>query len=454
MRLQVAVKRRVCLFCCPLAGIASAPAPAPAPAACGFTTITVSNAADLRKLSQEFDALYRGRAPLLIRNACSTWPAYHLWNSTQHLVDRFGHRLQLPLRHPDAVARGSSFRTAGRFVSLHDWHGDGAGHGRVMVFDTNETSGIFPQLREDLMVPRALRNILRIPVFSLAAGTRDLSHPEGGSLGGGSGSSDDGRDSSGLALHTHDENWLALISGRKTWFTSTPSKDRSQPPLAYQRVPIASLRALAADGTLTQCTQEEGDIVYLPSGTWHATYSHTPAAGPLQGQQVVIGVGGMGQSTQSMALAVLGDVEALERLHKRDTKGTFLSSTNKFGEQAVHHAADVATLRWLIEQGGVDVNQGTTRTGITPMHRAAIQGSVDGLQYLSSANGDIHAPAANGVCVCVCVPRALTCCCPCPFGSSVADVFSRMLVTLLPRRSCACCLFRTSPRRAQSVFCP
>ena len=61
-----------------------------------------------------------------------------------------------------------------------------------MVFDTNETSGIFPQLREDLMVPRALRNILRIPVFSLAADTRDLRHPEGGSLGGGSGSSDDG----------------------------------------------------------------------------------------------------------------------------------------------------------------------------------------------------------------------------------------------------------------------
>ena len=39
-------------------------------------------------------------------------------------------------------------------------------------------------------------------------------------------------------------------------------------------VPAAALARAPGGGGFLQCEQRAGDVVYLPAGTWHATYSY------------------------------------------------------------------------------------------------------------------------------------------------------------------------------------
>lgn len=339
-----------------------------------------------------FAELVRQRQqPTLLVNATGAWAGLRDWMPFDSFSKRYGW-LQLPVRRPSTTARGQSFRRANKFVTVEGWGQRlAAGQGPPLVFDTNGSSGLLASFRPDISpLPAGLATVLRMPVFSLADG----SAPAG---------------RSGLAFHHHDESWLALLTGLKTWFVPVASGGRGAPVSAYHRRPLAELEALrrrpgqhsTADQALLRCEQRPGDVVYLPAGTYHATYSSSSgsstAAGPGEqnGAGAVIGIGGMGDSTVAIGYAVAGDLEGLAALALRNS--TSLLRTNAHGELPTHRAATAEVLGWLAAEGSVPLDQPTGQEGGAqlPVHAAAMRGDIEALALLDRHGMDLRAVASG-----------------------------------------------------------
>ena len=101
--------------------------------------------------------------------------------------------------------------------------------------------------------------------------------------------------------------------------------------------------------------------MYLPTHTWHATYSETdPDSG-----EAVIGIGGMGDSTVAMGLAVTGNLDALTTLLQESPSA--LLQTNAHGELPTHRAGTVEVLSWLGETAKVPFKS-TAAVAVTPFN--------------------------------------------------------------------------------------
>ncbi len=125
----------------------------------------------------------------------------------------------------------------------------------------------------DFVFERAWPPSLALPVAvpAFARGDADLGAPNVLSLGG---------NASGFPFHLHGEAWLELLAGRKLWSVFDLEAVGS-PPLGFDSAaPHARWleRALAegaGDGATAYgaCVQRPGDVVYVPSGWFHATAS-------------------------------------------------------------------------------------------------------------------------------------------------------------------------------------
>ena len=332
---------------------------------CDFATVEdAGNMTD-----KEFASLRAAQKPLLLKGATTHWGARSLWKHVAELEKRLGSTL-LPLQEQELIARGEAFRQPAGFTTLSGWRAHGGGSVNVIIFDANVSAGILPQLVPDLRpMPQPLLTVMRFPIFSLGAAAPQNGPAKQIDIDGG-----------GLAFHNHDENWLALVQGRKQWFVQPAA--RAEPPAsAYQRIPASTLQHEADDSSsaMQQCTQVAGDIVYLPTSWWHATYNlpQHPADG---GDGWVVGIGGMGDSTIGSGAVVLGDLELLEALWKVEGPN-LLVRANVHGESAFHRAATPTILHWL-QQHGVDLSVPTAGQGTALIHLAAMQGNVDVMAWL------------------------------------------------------------------------
>lgn len=135
------------------------------------------------------------------------------------------------------------------------------------------------------------------------------------------------------------------------------------------------------------------------AGTYHATYSTRAAVdnASLEDRRddVAIGVGGMGDSTVAIGLAVLGDLPQLQALDRKA-----LRQTNSYGELPTHRAANASILAWLATEGEVPTDQPATTaqggSGQLPIHAYAMRGDIASLEWLDAHNdrpGLLLAPA-------------------------------------------------------------
>jgi len=94
----------------------------------------------------------------------------------------------------------------------------------------------------------------------------------------------------------------------------------------------------------------------------------------------VLGVGGMGDSTEAMGLAVTGDLAGLAALAAAEPGA--LTRRNAKGELPTHRAATVEVLAWLATEAGVPFLDEADGGGGQPIHSAALRGDVAAMAWL------------------------------------------------------------------------
>lgn len=82
----------------------------------------------------------------------------------------------------------------------------------------------------------------------------------------------------GIPFHRHYESWLFLIHGRKQWAVARPDGEDTRALMSTFDDNISAHEWFDTIGTKLpngvrnpdQCVQEQGEIIYLPTGWWHA----------------------------------------------------------------------------------------------------------------------------------------------------------------------------------------
>ena len=209
--------------------------------------------ARLRGSPAEFDRLVRQRGiPVVIDGLTNGWAAHKCWATRGRLLRQHGD-VEISLRDIGAVARsGGAFHSSNR-LSLREFietldASNARSH--AMLFSTARDE-CWARLSADYKVPCALQDAVAKPIVSI------------GSTGG------------GLSFHQHEENWLALITGRKRWFLAPPKA--APPQTAHRRVTEESQPR--HPGMLV-VDQQPGEILYLPTGWWHCTYNYSAREEP------------------------------------------------------------------------------------------------------------------------------------------------------------------------------
>ena len=110
----------------------------------------------------------------------------------------------------------------------------------------------------------------------------------------------------GVAFHQHRQTWGWLLAGRKVWYVAAPGTLQFQP---HRHVEEAKLQSARSSG-MQRCLQEEGEVVFLPSDYWHATFNKA---------EWNLAIGGQGEISSSVYDAVRGaDVAAVRKMPKED----------------------------------------------------------------------------------------------------------------------------------------
>ena len=204
----------------------------------------------------------------------------------------------------------------------------------------------------------------------------------------------------GIPLHNHYRTWAASMAGTKLWYVAPPNNLPIRPNIYHHEQELESAKLL-------RCSQEQGDIVYLPAGWWHATFN--------KGDWVLT-VGGQEQSEGTVYDAAAGDAAALRLgnvsvehlsaaagnghtavLELLSTKGVNLSSRDKEGLAPAHAAArhgHKAVLE-LLSTKGVKLSS-KCKGGLAPAHAAAGNGHKAVLEFLSTKGVNLSSKDKGG----------------------------------------------------------
>jgi len=188
-----------------------------------------------------------------------------------------------------------------------------------------------------------------------------------------------GKESLGIALHRHGPTWAACLAGIKEWYVFANNKRLPVEPVKHR--PKAEL---LEQPDVWHCRQRPGEVIFLPSGWWHAT-AH---AGPW-----TLAIGAQEDASAANFDAVVGDVDALRRRPKEE-----LLQANKNGVWPMHHAAmhgHVDAVELLLK-AGTSVHQESKRpqdeTGKWPIHYAASNGHLAVARLLLKHQSAVRAP--------------------------------------------------------------
>jgi len=345
----------------------------------------------------EFNECLRNTGPILLESSPNLLSLRDKWGEPKEFIEKFAGVNVAPLDPRRVAASGGSFRGDSQMSLRELLH--------KQQQPRNGTLGrsglLFSTVRDELYqsitavtpgcswVPAALKCINLRPVVSIAAENGD-----------------------GLDFHRHDESWLGLIYGRKEWFIAPP--DESTPPPVprslQQRSSVVQIEINEADdhknhnftgnGRTLRVIQEEGNILYLPKGWWHATRT-------LLGDnsEISVGIGGIGDSPGMHPYVADGHLEAcyhlIEEQAKEEDRIRLLTLVNSRGMSLMHTAAEsddaqvVACVAKMLTRF-----TGKSRRELlhmreylqaTPLHLSAGAGTYRTLEWMLAQGGNLEA---------------------------------------------------------------
>eukprot|EP00927_Polykrikos_kofoidii_P024058 TRINITY_DN21958_c0_g2_i1.p1 TRINITY_DN21958_c0_g2~~TRINITY_DN21958_c0_g2_i1.p1 ORF type:complete len:558 (-),score=73.30 TRINITY_DN21958_c0_g2_i1:15-1688(-) len=230
------------------------------------------------------DLLSRLTKPTVLTGLTEHWPARHCW-STSYLCEVHGDIMVPDLRLPEALFESDDVD---------------ASKGNALYADHLRNAYVpFVRMPEKVSLREFIRNRFCDYYFEIsefgAAGRLCLD-----AFGGLDGlpdvfAADDlsqltfglGPAGDGVALHAHTAAWNALMFGEKDWYFYKPNALFGW---SYDSLALLESRALPAATELVarntdkappelmRCRQRPGEVVFVPDGWWHATFSHTTTA--------------------------------------------------------------------------------------------------------------------------------------------------------------------------------
>lgn len=200
-------------------------------------------------------------------------------------------------------------------------------------------------------------------------------------------------------FHSHEETWLALLSGAKAWWVGQAGQQSMDDQLiAHDPCNLLSSNELfdEVQANLSFCIQLPGDLVYFGTGQPHATCNLLP---------FTLGFGAQGRSEGWPPLiraAHQGDLTAARRaldegsstdLNARITSG----SGSKKGQSALHRASHQGhkALVELLLQRSASATQ-LCGNAVSPIHIAAQSGHSEVIQVLADAGGGMQSQDGEG----------------------------------------------------------
>jgi hypothetical protein len=225
---------------------------------CGIPVLTETPTIDY--FLKEFDL----KTPFLLKGGAKSWKATESWRHEQ-----------LDLRFGDAEVKvgfssqilansgdGSESMKLRDFLSTlrdvaagnNDANEEGGQEETPYVFDRGHFVKEHPEILADFVPPPFFSEKESVIYYFLLGGPR-----------------------SGVSLHAHTDGWNGLVHGRKRWFFYPPNV---LPPLDFpvyrgqikwEKEIYPQIKENPTLPAPLECTQESGDIIYIPEGWFHAT---------------------------------------------------------------------------------------------------------------------------------------------------------------------------------------
>lgn len=235
-----------------------------------------------------------------------------------------------------------------------------------------------------------------------------------------------GSKTKGVALHQHFMSWLGLLAGAKRWLVFPPRLSTELEDFAHLHQPQEELAKLP--GAMS-CVQQEGDVVILPGGWWHATYDRKEWTLGLGAQQYnpnddeqhyAASIGNVSflkkvKATNALLkqAAEYGHTEAVQLLLKAPLEDTLHTACHKghvpvvnlllahkaepnrlddLGERAINAAvmAGHSQVVNVLVQHGADVNWRPHKKKEPLLHSAARFGHVPVIKALLDSKAQLH----------------------------------------------------------------
>jgi len=244
----------------------SAVSPAVIEAAAAMSTIRTLDGSSLLSLDLEARSALLLEGPAVLLHMIDDWPALTTdkatWTDKERFMRRFGsHRLEDPVpcqsRDGDAGPTGpGEFDCPLRKIPLREL---AELRGFLIVPDrkwTLDDQTLIRDLFEGHEPPEILQSVKYI----------------GSSVGVTAGD--------GVGHSRHSASWLALVAGAKLWFLAPPDLPQPEQPVCGNlEVAAANSRR---DGVV-HALQLPGQVVFFPTGWWHATCNLSPFTNAIGG---------------------------------------------------------------------------------------------------------------------------------------------------------------------------
>eukprot|EP00943_MAST-04B_sp_MAST-4B-sp1_P008659 g8659.t1 len=223
---------------------------------CSFKTITADNSTSVKKMK-----FINVTEPIMIRNF---YQPFHKWTPST-LSSRLGGTL-IGVAHPSylilAEGKSEDKMTLRSYLNLFSKNSSKHLHQQSVSFSPLKKSSnlckIFNKKRNKHL-NKKMKSKKSLCMLSI------------------------GGKSNGLGLHRHGDAWLQLLFGRKHWVVFPPHykpEGNDQDPVDAQKL-VSSLLSTIDNNAVTKmnrtamktCTQQAGDLVYIPSNWRHGTYN-------------------------------------------------------------------------------------------------------------------------------------------------------------------------------------
>ncbi|CAE8595256.1 unnamed protein product [Polarella glacialis] len=335
--------------------------------------LAASSSCDFQRLSgkQADEAVGRHAArPVVLTGLLDSWPARQKWASAAAFAELYGElpgyardHDQLELRDVDTTVR-TYLQGTGGASTVSSLKVNLSSSSSFFVNDY-EDSRLLDALGGDFHTPLLLGDVSAVRVFALE------------------------QPYAGVAFHRHEAAWQGLLAGQKEWFLLAPSVEE-----VPQHSPCSFVRE-AAPPLAQRCTLNAGEVIFVPSGWWHATCS-LPT-------EPTIAIGGVG-SSQAWPPSVLAARHGQVHEADGDVDGAQVPSVSPSvggifvgGERPLFVAAafgQEAAVEALLKRGA-DPNLARA-DGRTALHEAARRGDLLVVQSLVQAKGDLSLADKGG----------------------------------------------------------